>query len=182
MDKKAMKGVMVKMTVLMGLTMSLVLSLVGSVLGMVHSGSFSVPGWFISFFISLIISLIIGFLIPVKKVTDSVCKKAGAEPASPKGNLLGALISDFIYTPVITVIMVMVNVNGARRSMPAEVLAEAVAQGRAPTVGRILPLSLIVCFIVGFIVIAVIQPVFLKMLTRNLKGPGRPGESNTNGK
>ncbi len=171
---KVMKSVMMKMTILMGLTMSFVLSLVGTLLG----GHFSIPGWIISFLVSLVISLIIGFVVPIKKVTDSACKKAGVEPASPKGNFLSALVSDLIYTPVITVIMVIVMINGAKRNIPEEVLA----QGGGPSVARVLPISLIVCLIVGWIVIAVIQPVYIKYLTKNLgpggpNGPGGPGGS-----
>ena len=158
-----MKKVMTMMTLLMGVTMSLVLSVVGTALG----GHFTVQGWLVSFLISLVISLIIGFTVPVKRISDGACKKAGLEPASFKGNLLSACISDLIYTPVITIIMVTVMISAVRRQLAVQGIEGG------PSIAQALPLSLIVCLIVGFIVIAAVQPVFIKMLTKNMPKPGK---------
>ena len=68
------KNPAVKMSLLMGTTMSFVLSLIGNL----SSGMFTVPGFLKSFCISFLISLIIGFIIPIKKISDALCEKAGA--------------------------------------------------------------------------------------------------------
>ncbi|MCQ2082326.1 MAG: hypothetical protein MJZ11_11775 [Lachnospiraceae bacterium] len=156
MDKN-MRVIGMKMSILMGVSMSLILSLVGTLMG----GHFTIPSWLISFGVSLVISLVIGFLIPMKKVGDWFCNKCKTNPNSPKGSLLAAFVSDIIYTPVITISMVVLMLNLAKKNAPegAEV----------PTVGQVLPGSLIVCFLVGYVVIAILTPVFLKMLMKNVR-------------
>lgn len=151
-----MKKIMITMTILMGLIMSLVLSLVNTAL----SGHFTLPGFLISFLVSFVISLIIGFLIPVKKLGDAFCKKLNAVPESPKGTFLSAIVSDLIYTPVITVVMVVLMVTNARKQIPEEVLSA----GGGPSIARTLPVSLIVSLLVGYIVIILVQPVLVKAL------------------
>lgn len=151
-----MRKVALKMAVLMGCTMSFVLSLVGTLMG----GHFSVPSWLISFGISLVISLVIGMIVPMKPITDKACSACHISPQSLQGNLLGSLISDLIYTPIITVIMVVTMLKMAAAHAP---------EGAAvPTVGQVLPGSLIVCFLVGYVVIFVIQPLFLKLCMKGM--------------
>lgn len=118
-----MKKMGLSMSVLMGLTMSFILSLVGTL----GSGHFTVPGWLRSFVISLVISLVIGFVIPMKQVSDAACSKAGISVNTTKGRLFSALISDLIYTPLITVIMVSVAITGAGKAIDAQI-AEKNAQ------------------------------------------------------
>lgn len=151
-----MRKIGMMMTFMMGFTMSLVLSLTGTLSG----GHFTVPSWLVSFGISFVISLIIGFIVPIKRVGDAVCNKVNVVPESFKGNLVSAFISDLIYTPIITIIMVVIMVGNAAKHAP---------EGQAPSIGQVLPGSLILCFVVGYIVIAIIQPVFLKMLMKNIK-------------
>lgn len=155
MDKQ-MRSVGMKMTFLMGVTMSIILSLVGTL----TSGHFSLVSWIISFGISLGISIVIGFLIPVKRLGDMTCNKAKVAPNSLKGNLLSSLISDLIYTPLITTIMVIVMLAIAQKHAPA---------GAVPPVSRVLPGSLAITFIVGYVVIFIVQPLFLRTLLKNFK-------------
>lgn len=155
MDKN-MRIIGLKMSFLMGFTMSLILSLVGTLMG----GHFSVPSWLISFGISLVISLVIGLLVPIKKVGDAFCRKCKVVPESGKGNLVSGLVSDLIYTPIITVIMVVVMLKLAEMNAPA---------GEVPSVMQVLPMSLLVCFVVGYIAIILTQPLFLKLLLKNRK-------------
>lgn len=151
-----MKKIGILMNVLMGLTMSFILSFVGTFAG----GHFTLPGWLISFGISLVISLIIGFIVPIKKLGDMFCAKCKVKAESFKGTLLSAIISDLIYTPVITVIMVCIMVGNAAKHAPA---------GQGPSIAKVLPGSLLLCLAVGYVVIVIIQPLFLKMLL-NKKG------------
>ena len=153
---KAVRIVGIKMTIFMGIIMSFVLSLIGTFMG----GHFSIKSWLISFGISLMISWAIGFIVPLKKISDSACKGCKIDPESFKGNLISGLISDLIYTPIITIVMVVVMLGNARKHAPA---------GKVPTVGKALPGSLLVCFLVGFVVIIIIQPLLIKLFTRKIK-------------
>lgn len=118
-----MKKMGLIMSVLMGFTMSIILSLVGTL----GSGHFTVMGWLKSFAISLVISLILGFIIPMKKVSDAACSKAGVSVNTIKGRLLGSLISDLIYTPLITLIMVAIAVMGATKAIDAQIAEKTTA-------------------------------------------------------
>lgn len=153
MDKK-MKKVGILMNILMGFTMSLVLSLVGTLSG----GHFTIPGWLMSFGISFVISLIIGFLVPIKLLGDKACGKCKVNPMSLKGTLISACISDLIYTPIITIIMVVTMLGNAAKNAPEGAVV--------PSVGQVLPGSLMLCLVVGYIVIVLIQPLFLKLLIK----------------
>lgn len=157
-----MKKIGILMAVFMGIIMSFSLSLVGTLL----SGHFEIPAWLISFGISLVISLAIGFIVPMKKIGDAVCAKCKVAPNSMEGNKISGLISDLIYTPLITVVMVVVMVTNARKHIPAEVLE----LGQGPSVGKELLISLPVCFIVGYILILIFQPLLLKTLVRKYAG------------
>lgn len=152
-----MKKIMILMNVFMGLSMSFILSLVGSLMG----GHFSIPSWLVSFVISLFISLIIGFLVPIKKIGDAACKKCSISARSLKGTLISAALSDLIYTPVITIIMVVVMLKMAAKHAPKESI---------PPIPTVLIPSLIVCIIVGFISIAIIQPLLMRLLMKNAPG------------
>jgi len=152
-EMKKMRKIRIKMNILMGVSMSFILSLVGSLSG----GHFALPSWILSFAISAVLALLIGFVVPIKKLCDGFCKKCNANPQSIKGNLLGALVSNIIYTPVLTIVMVSIMVSIAAAHAPA---------GAAPSIGQVLPGSLIICLIAGYICIIVLQPLFLKLLLK----------------
>ena len=97
-----MKSIKVIMGLLMGVTLSLCLSFVGTF----TSGSFTVPSFIISFFESLVISFVIGLFVPMKDIERNICIKAGVREKPFARRALGSLVSDLIYTPVITVAMV----------------------------------------------------------------------------
>lgn len=163
-----MKKIMMMMSILMGFSMSLVLSL----LGVAGSGHFSVPSWMVSFGISFLISLLIGFAVPVKKVCDAACNKCGIIPESFKGNLMSSVVSDLIYTPVITIAMVVMMVGGAAK----KAIAAGAPADRIPSVAHALVPSLIMSLVVGYFVILILQPLFLKLLLKNAP-KGKPGEN-----
>lgn len=159
MDDKNNHGISVKtrkinlsMNMLMGFTMSIILSFVGTV----TSRHFSFGGWFMSFGISFLISLVIGFFIPIKPLGDKACGLLKTKPESFKGNLISAMVSNLIYTPLITVIMVVTMLNNAAKNAPEG--------ADIPTVGQVLPGSLLICFIVGYIVIVIAMPIFIKLV------------------
>ncbi|MBR1724799.1 MAG: hypothetical protein IJ723_07275, partial [Ruminococcus sp.] len=97
-----MKKIGMKMSIYMGLSLSFCLLLAGNL----SSGKFTVPGFLISFVVSLIISLLIGFLVPMKPLTDKLDGKLGLKPGALSTRFFDSLISDLIYTPIITFVMV----------------------------------------------------------------------------
>lgn len=157
-----MKKIGTQMSICMGITLSFALSLLGNLLG----GHFTIPGFLISFLISTVISLIIGFLVPMQKVGGAACRKAGIEARSPKGNALSSLISDLIYTPVITICNTLLGYRSA------------VSRGAEIPLVPMLVKSLLVSLIVAYVLIFVLTSVYLKIiLKKNGIGPnGLQGE------
>lgn len=154
-----MKKIGRTMSICMGITLSFALSLLGNLLG----GHFTVPGFLVSFLVSTVISLIIGFLVPMQRVGAAACQKAGIEARSGKGNALSSLISDLIYTPLITVCSTFLGYRSA------------VSHGGEVSYVKMLVPSLLVSLIVAYILIFVLTPVFLKMiLKKNGINPEHP--------
>lgn len=160
-----MKKVGMTVSVFMGVALSFCLSLVGNLLGSRQSGAFSVPGWIISFVISTVISLIIGFLVPMKRISDSIHSKNGG-PRSVKARLIDTLVSDLIYTPIITLAMVFMAYRNA------------VSGGaQIPFLPMFLS-SLVVSLIVAYILIFILMPIFLKLSLKlnGIQGPQIQGQ------
>lgn len=144
----------------MGITLSFCLSLVGSLFGQLSSkDGFRLPAFIISFLLSFIvstvISLLIGFFVPMKKVTDSFKEKHGLQPGRFKTLLAESLVSDLIYTPVITIVMTIMNYalaihNGAQIPVPAMVIG--------------LVEGLVLCFVVGYVLIFFFMPLYMRMV------------------
>lgn len=142
-----------QMGIRMGLLMSFCLSLVGTL----TSGHFTLVGFLLSFVVSTIISLIIGFLVPVGKISGSLCRKWKLEPGKLATRCVESLISDIIYTPVITLAMVALAYNMAMKQSGG--MAEI----------SFLPMflhSLLICFVVGYVLIFIFMPLFLKQLLK----------------
>ncbi|MCR5754970.1 MAG: hypothetical protein K6G30_09210 [Acetatifactor sp.] len=149
--EEQMKKIGRQMGIRMGLLMSFCLALVGTL----TSGHFTPIGFLLSFVISSVISILIGFLIPVGKVSGSICKRLKLEPGKLATRCVESLISDIIYTPVITLAMVAFAYNMAMKQSGG--MAEI----------SFLPMflhSLLICFVVGYVLIFIFMPMFLKQL------------------
>ena len=157
-----MKKVGLTMSMLMGITLSFCLSLTGNIMGSRQSGSFNVPGWLISFVLSTVISIILGFIIPMKKISDSVQSKNGGI-GSVRGRLVDSLVSDLIYTPLLTLIMVFLAYRGA------------VAHGAQMPFLPMFLSSLLVSLIVAYIIIFLVSPLFIRLALKINGIQGRPG-------
>ena len=154
-----MRKIGIQMSILMGVSLSFCLSLVGSL----SSGHFTMPTFLLSFAVSTIISLIIGLLVPMKKVNDSLDAKLGLQPRKLSTHLFESLISDLIYTPIITLAMVFLNWK------------IATAHGAQIPFGPMFVKSSILSMLVGYLLIFVLMPLFLKLVMRNMPGgPGAP--------
>lgn len=148
-----MKSVGMKMSLMMGTALSFCLSLVGNL----SSGHFTVPGFLISFAVSLVISLIIGFLVPMGKVTMSLDRKLNMAPDKLSTRCFNALISDLIYTPLITFVMVTMAWK------------QATSHGAPIPYWPMLLKSLVLTMIVGYVLIFILTPVFMKIAMKGAR-------------
>lgn len=151
-----MKKIGREMGIRMGILMSFCLALTGTL----SSGHFTPVGFLLSFVVSAIISIIIGFVVPVGKITGDACRKVGFNQGTIKERLLSSLISNLIYTPLMTFVMVLL----------AYTMAMKQSGGMAQL--SFLPMflhSLVICFIVGYILIFIFQPLFMKQLLKKYR-------------
>ena len=142
----------------MGVTLSFFLSLTG----LLAAHKFTVVGWIISFVISTVISLIIGLLVPMKKVTDGVNNKLNLEPGKLGTRCMESLISDLIYTPIITLAMVSMAYKKATEH-----------GDKIPFMGMF-GKSLLISMVVGFVLIFIFMPLYMKLVLKK-NGAGGPG-------
>ncbi|WP_051198039.1 hypothetical protein [Butyrivibrio sp. MB2005] len=99
--EEQMKKIGRQMGIIMGILMSFSLSLVETL----ASGKFTIPSFLIAFVLSAVISVLIGFAVPVGKITADVCRKFKLERGKISTRVVESLISDIIYTPIITLVM-----------------------------------------------------------------------------
>ena len=145
-----MKIAGMKISLLMGLTMSFCLSLIG----MLSSGQFTVPGFLKSFAISFVISTVLGLLLPIKKISTSLCKKHGLAPGSVKGRIVDALITDLLYSPIMTLIMVYMAWK------------QATSHGARIPFGGMLLKAEIISFVAAFILGYAVAPVYESLIMK----------------
>jgi hypothetical protein len=154
-----MKKIGIYMNVLMSITLSLFLSLANSM----ASGHFTVSGFFLSLAVSFAISLAVGFIVPMHKVGAAACRRVGLSQEDYSTRFFEALISDIIYTPVMTFSMVTMEYmiatsHGARLEY-------------LPMLGK----SLLLSFILGYLLALLFMPIFRDMLLKKYGPPrGRP--------
>ena len=168
--ERDMRKIGIFMSLYMGVVMSIFMTITGVCVGMlpgIIKGKIPPQAMLLSmisgFFVSFCISLLIGFMVPMHKLTQSVTRKMDAGLAK---RCVESLISDLIYTPAISVVMVAFAYMSNQKQG---------AEG--PSFFMMLIPSLIACFIVGFILIFIFQPyIFKKLMIRF--GPGKDGASN----
>ena len=98
-----MKRIKLQMNILMGAAISLCLSAIGNL----RAEHFTLKSFLICFVISFAVSMLIGFWIPVKPLADFLIRELGIREHTLGAKCFSALIADLIYTPIITVIMVL---------------------------------------------------------------------------
>ncbi|MDO4864739.1 MAG: hypothetical protein Q4A05_11270, partial [Ruminococcus sp.] len=155
MEKK-MKTVGILMSVFMGVTLSFCLSLLGNLRA---EGGFKPIIFIVSFAVSALISLIIGFIVPMRRISTAITKNM--KPRSIGAKLVDALVSDLIYTPVITLAMIIL----------VRFMANKMSGGQAelpPFIVMFLG-SLVLSLVVAFIIILIVTPLFM-MLSFKIAG------------
>ena len=162
---EAMKKVGRSMSICMAITLSFFLSLTGNLVGMVQSGRFDTIGFILGFVVSTVVSLVIGFAVPMGRIHAWVMKKHGP---GLMGHYIESLISDLIYTPALTTLMIVMAYYMAK------------SHGATPPfLGMYLP-SLGISMVVGYLLIFFFLPFYMKMLMKKYgvqpDGPpqGRP--------
>ena len=164
---EAAKRVGRSMSICMAITLSFFLSLTGNLVGMVQSGRFDAIGFILGFVLSTIVSLIIGLAVPMGRIHGWVIKKHGPGLI---GRYIESLISDLIYTPVMTTLMVVM----------AFFMAKSHGQN-PPFLGMYLP-SLGISLVVGYILVFIFQPFYMKMLMKKYGvAPGGPPQGKPGG-
>ena len=173
MDPKKMKKVGLEMNILMGVTLSFCLSLIGTL----SSGHFTVPGFLISFAISTVLSLIIGFIVPMKSVNDKLERKHGLVPGAMKTKLIESLISDCIYTPIMTLSMTLFAFMQMKKQAAHNPHMEL------PPYPIMFLRSLLISMVAGYVIIFIVTPIFMKLVLKKngMMGPGGPGGPNAPG-
>ncbi|MBO4523566.1 MAG: hypothetical protein J5723_02685 [Ruminococcus sp.] len=147
-----MKKVGIIMTLLMGVTLSFCLSLTGN---LTSEDGFKLIPFLVSFAVSTVISILIGFVVPMRKIESGAVKAMGLKERSLPANIISSLISDLIYTPVITLSMIVL----ARR------MAMKMSNGHAqlPPFAIMFLKSLIISFVVAFLIILIVTPIYIKL-------------------
>ena len=146
MKKENMRTVGILVSIFMGLSISLVMS----ILGPLRSGHITVPAVLVSFLCSSIISILISVLIPIKKITDGACNGMHLSPEGIPGKLISAFISDLLFTPLISFLMIFMNYKRARMVDPNL------------SFGRMFFGNFIISFIAAYFIILVFLPLFIK--------------------
>lgn len=156
------KKIGIQMSLLMAVTVSFCLSLTGNL----TSGNFQPVTFLITFAASFVISCIIGLVVPMQKVESGLVRACGLKERSLPARAVSSLVSDIIYTPVVTLAMI------------ALVRKIALSHGaKLPPFGIMYVKSLVISLIVAFIVIFIVSPVFMKLvLKKNGVGGPPPGE------
>lgn len=144
----AMKDPKFKMSLLMSITLGFFMSLTG----LLSSMQFTLPAFLSNLVISFIIGMIVGAFVDMRKITDSFEKRYNIPPHTMKARAFDALLSDLIYTPIMTVCMVTMAYfqavkHGTRLFYPAMLLK-----------------SLVISLIVGYLLIFIFMPLFVKIV------------------
>lgn len=157
---KDMKRVGFLVSVLTCLTLSICLPFVG----VIQSGSFRVGMYLLNFTLSFAISFIISLVFPAIKVNMYLEKRFRLKIGSLKARLVETLVSDLIYTPVISIIMTTLAWYGMKSS----------GEQIPPYIGMIL-VSLLISFAAAYVIIFITVPLYLKLAMKimDIPAPGR---------
>ncbi len=143
------------MNIVMGLTLSFCLSLLGV---LTSEKGFTLPGFLVSFAVSFVISLFIGFSVRVGMIEGMICGMAGLKEGTAGARVLGSVVSDLIYTPLITFCMVLMAWFMANKQFH---------------LGSTFFKSLVMSLIAAFVIIFIVKPLYLKMAVKKYGQGGK---------
>lgn len=94
----------------------------------------------------------IGIIVPIPKVNAALARKFKLQPGAPKTHFVESVVSNLIYTPLITTVMVLF------------VYFAMMPEGHKPPFLPMFIHSQIVCFIVAQVLILIFVPIIVKRL------------------
>ena len=149
-NAEAMRNYGKKMSLCMGIMMSLCLSAIG----LLSANAFTPYAFLLNFAISFVIVSIVSRFFDAGMISMKVLRKKGIDPKSFKGRVLQALISDLIYSPIMTFVMVTI--------------AYAMAARNGIKIPYILMLlkGMAVSFVAAFFLCLIFTPIFEKILMK----------------
>ncbi|MBQ9622246.1 MAG: hypothetical protein IJR39_02750 [Treponema sp.] len=170
MNQNEMAAKMRKVGICMNFMMGVSLSFFLSLIGMASSGHFQVKGWLVSFAASTILSILIGFCIPIHKIGTALCTKLGLKERTLPFHLVGSLISDCFYTPLMSFSMIALAYYGMKKQLEAAIASGAPAESlpQITFLQMFIP-SLVLTMIADYFLIFTLQPLFLKILLKKSK-------------
>ncbi len=139
-----------QMSLLMGFSMSLVLTFIG----MAGAGKLSMPGFLFSFIVSFLISLLVAKIIPAKKISAEWTRKLQLTPGSFKARLLDALVTDLSYSPLMTLVMILIA------------YCQSAFHGAAFPFVPVLLKSELISFSIAFVLGFALPPFYMKLLMK----------------
>lgn len=149
----------------MGVLMSVTMGLLLTTVGLVSSGHFTVPAFIMSFLLSVIVAMLIGVIIPMPKINQGLARKLQLVPGSMKARAIESLVSDAIYTPIMTFVMVTRAWFQIRK----------MGGGVPPYVPMLLK-EMLVGYVLAFLVIFLVTPIYMKLAMHGVTPPDKPGE------
>lgn len=150
-DEKRIKRVGLEMNLLMSISMSLCMSLTG----MLSAGQFTIPGFIENFIISLIISFMIGLFVSIPKLNVAVERLLHLKRGALAARTIEALLADLIYTPLMSILMITLGWFNAR------------VHGAEPPYLLMLLKGLGLSLLMGFFLIFLFMPLFLKLVLKH---------------
>ena len=100
----------------------------------------------------------------MKRVEDKLVSSCGLEEHSLPARLLSALVSDLIYTPILTFAMVFLAYK------------QATSHGSKMPFAPMFIKSLIISLIAAYIIIFIVTPVFIRFVMKKSGAAGPPAD------
>ncbi len=180
MDKMInMKKTMRKKGILMSVFIGMIMGAVFTVIAQLKNQHTIIPmGIVTSIVISAVLSLIIGLIIPMKKVTDAICRKFGITPDKKLPNaIITALVSDIIFTPLNCCVNMWYGMSMGLTDLPDDVtniFQKMIYCAKLPEFVPALLMSLLTSLIVGFFLCILVLPLINKLTDKICGVPPRP--------
>ncbi|MBP5280236.1 MAG: hypothetical protein J6Z03_07105 [Erysipelotrichaceae bacterium] len=152
-DQEKRKEFSRRMSICMGIIMSLCLSTAG----LLTARAFSLPSLLLNLVISYAIVRGIDHFIDIGALAVDVPNKMDVDPNSLQGRFLRALITDVIYTPLMTIVMVSIGYY------------RATSHGAQIPYVPMLMKSMLLTFTLSFLICFFIMPVVEKLILKGLE-------------
>ena len=142
-----------QMSICMGIMMSSSLTFIG----LLGAGNLSFPSFILNFVISFTVISVVGRFFDAGKISLDILQKHDIDPHSMKGRIMQALITDLIYSPIMTFIMTLIGYFMATR------------QGVQISYFPMFFKALITSVIAAFFLCLIFTPIFEKLIMKRIE-------------